>query len=698
DEAANSAVYQVPTDANNRNYAGQLQKCGESAIWWGSSSTADFYSVYPAANATVDMTDANNVKFNLSMPAEQHINVDYEPTSNVYGAKPEMNGCFMYARTTGVTNGTTVNLAYQPFSTALRFKLRGPQPTTSGGEPPIRVTKVELHSPYVIAGDFTATLPKAGGSPVLETRGKTSQDITLIALHEGTSAYLTLGQGESVELSAFLNIPTDVTTPVIDDNWYIKVTLSDRTVKTKSLGTKNQSGNKNVLVRGMIHRLDDLPYLSEAEWNANEWMIHVARNVYLSEVSLPGSWNSLNSDFQTQGTDYAATIAAQYNVGCRAFHIDTRWKGDATHGTLNYYYRYIGSSGDYSKSDVNNLSVANGTTAYNIHYRWKNDLNVDYATQDGKIMGKDNPKFEDVLSAITSHANNEEYMVVVCTFAQNSFQHNSQYVNYRSWMQAVSDACANNETIYDARHLTSNTVVGDVLGKVIVIANCEGNVSDMDLRTDSKCLFVNAPLTLTEAMFSSTATYNSGDFYKGDKSITDVRLFNTQAQIMNTGSGADGGDRGYKPSFDQRKRIAGNILNWAKDNYTGSSTNYAHDSWIYLGLGGYLDGDSGIPNDYNRYTYVANNLNNWINDKVEAMRTDKKYYPVGIVLMNFVTNDTYGRPVVENIFKLNNLYRMAYDPARSPEDGEYTAADVNSVAPGYDSGMIDNNVNAISAD
>lgn len=122
-----------------------------------------------------------------------------------------------------------------------------------------------------------------------------------------------------------------------------------------------------------------------------------------------------------------------------------------------------------------------------------------------------------------------------------------------------------------------------------------------------------------------------------------------------------------------------------------------------MGLGGYaiprsiLDSD-----DYGAVSTGANGLNTWLGAKVEEMYDNKAYYPVGIVLMNFVgsSNTSKDLSLVQRILEMNNMYRKAYDPRRSPVDGAFIDGStggnrVQSAAPGYSSGMKDNQTDAI---
>ena len=105
------------------------------------------------------------------------------------------------------------------------------------------------------------------------------------------------------------------------------------------------------------------------------------------------------------------------------------------------------------------------------------------------------------------------------------------------------------------------------------------------------------------------------------------------------------------------------------------------------------------------YATIRDELsNNFIGAKVQEMYDNNSFYPIGIVLINDVTashtTDNNGYPVMPlclSILEMNNRYRKAYDPDRSQVDGSYIDGSngVHSVAPGYSSGMKDNQTDAI---
>lgn len=676
----NTAQYKVsvPPD-KQQNYANSLDKIGAVGVQWGKKPTADFYSVYPADKASVQGTT-----FHLTMPNVQRETLELRDNSKTQKAYADMNACFMRAVSRGVPNGHDVNLTYEPLSTAIRFTLRGPSGGVETGHE-VTINKVVLKAApdQTIAGDFTVDMstPK----PTVKLGEKRYNEITLYAYYASTGGYLTLKEDEQVELNAFV-IPYEGLS--VTDDWKLEVTTDLGKVYTISLkGTGNRT-----LKPGWIHRIQrQLPSLDApiGNWDPSNWMVNIPRNVYLSEISIPGSWNSLNGDFQdvNGSTEQIckAAIDAQYNAGARAFHIDARWKAERNPVWPSQTY--------YSDPGKLTLGVANSGDAYNY--------------KDKKLMNKDNMPFADALEYIASHVQPNEYMVVFCTLAHNSYEETEG-----GWMQVVSDVCAadKDNKIIDARTISANTVVGEVLGKVIVIVNCAKDPTTIsNLPTGSKCLFTYTPLELNESRYKDNKNYPWCTGVIANSADASLNMYSAQAQIMacsgkpdysiNATEGYTVSGRGYAPTLAERKQKTENILNWSLANF--QKMDYAHCDWLYNGLGGYLC-TSGGDEVKDSQKDVAQTLNSWIDDKIKLMSAhpaagQTRYYPVGLVLMNYVTNDVYGKPVMLDILSLNNKFRKAYDPNKDPLDPSNNGAssDVNSAAPGYNSGMKDNGTDAI---
>lgn len=664
----NTAQYKVSVESDKQNYATSLNKTGAVGVQWGQNPTADFYSVYPADNASVQGTT-----FSLTMPNAQ--NDILKLGGRKSKAYADMNACFMGAVSKGVTNGSEVNLTYTPLSTAIRFTLRGPSSAEGQTDSEVIISQVVLKADQPIAGDFTVDMSTGTETPTVKPGEKKYNEITLYTHYAETGGYLTLGLNDEVELNAFV-IPYE--NLAVNDNWKLEVTTAQGKVYTTPL----KGSGAGTLKPGKIHRFKgDLPNLPAptTDWDPSNWMVNVPRNVYLSEISIPGSWNSLNDDYQdvngSTEEKCKAAIDAQYKAGVRAFHIDTRWTPKR-----NPYD--IVTNTFVSAPTILRLGTAVGGATNN------------YGGE--KLTRKDNLSFANALEYIAYHVQPKEYMIVFCTLAHNSYEKTEG-----GWMQAVSDACAADDRIIDARTISANTVVGDVLGKVIVIVNCAKNPSKIDnLPKGSKCLFTYTPLELDENRYKTQQWCMGAIANCADASLN---MFSAQAQIMASPMDATSGytvsGRGYAPAWAERRQKTENILKWSLDNF--QKKEYAHCDWLYNGLGGYLcDSDGKEVKDSQKE--VAKELNQWIDGKMKLMAAkptggQTPYYPVGMVLMNYVTDKTYGVPVVKGILSHNNKFRKAHDSNKDPLDpsNNGSSSDVNSAAPGYNSGMKDNGTDAI---
>ena len=172
--------------------------------------------------------------------------------------------------------------------------------------------------------------------------------------------------------------------------------------------------------------------------------------------------------------------------------------------------------------------------------------------------------------------------------------------------------------------------------------------------------------------------FDSNDIYIG-KTKAGISFNNTQAQVtsdkgIDTDTGApdyksifwNGDKRGYAPKLSERESIGNNLLAWSNNTFTRKD--HSTNAWLYLGLGGYKVDYTvflGACTDYHTvsgsYATVASTLNNWVNDKIKSMSSTTGYNPVGLVLMNYVENDSYGTPVVHNILQLNGRFHKAYN-------------------------------------
>lgn len=663
-EGRNNAEYKVtlPSGVVNPNYAEDLVKTGSYGVQWGKGYTYtvdntehtgvhDFYSIYPSGQYEF-AEDENYDIWAKGVEISSIQNMDYLSTGLVYA----MNNCLMYAYTPKVDMGQVANLNYKPLSTVLWFTLSAAELGDVQGFHILGITLEANNTTKHIAGSFDINI-SAGKLEFAKLSGSNKINAMIYDKSAGQEVAYTLPVGGTISFPIFL-APDD-----FDINGWKIIINTDLGTYTKTLATESKE-----LKAGQIHKIV-LPKLSSTkDWDVSQWMTYVPRNVYLSEVSIPGSWNSLNSDFQGTGT----SIQTQYDNGVRAFHLDTRWSTSQSKNFLG-----ILGLDDVDQSKVY-LSVADGGGGFHIR---KTNWNLT-STSYGQMMNPNNPSFETRLGEVVKNVKDDEYMIVFCSFAQGSF--NDTAKTGKTWMQAISDACntINSSSdsslsgrIYDGNKLTSNTLVGDVLGKVIVIVNCESAVSGETLPENSKCVFVNIPNNLTQAYFPTTG-FKSDALYSSTDAI-DITMAVSQAQITSsTGSSITEGERGYYPSFTERTNVVKNILDWSKTNY--GTDNYSHNKWIYLGLGGSTASSRSSAGDSGTAVDVLTEYSTLIDNTISAMQgtDDAPFYPVGIVYMNYTVPKSYSvtsnntttyyssSETVKNILMLNNKYRLQYDSTK----------------------------------
>lgn len=670
-----TGTYKISVGSETQNYATSMTKVGDAGVQWGDAATADFYSVYPADKASV-LSEGN---FNLTMPEVQRLKVEAPASgTTVLKSYPDMDACFMTAKTLGVDNGSDVLLHYQPLSTAVRFTLKIDESSTAE----VVVSQIKIVADKPITGDFSLDL--RGANPVVKAGTNTSNEVVLYSYYDN-GAYLTLKTGQSVELNAFLIPFADLK---VNSNWQLQLTTASNETWTISLAGSVTNAKGNQLQPGKIHRIKNLKALNiNSEWDVSKWMEYIPRNVYLSEISIPGSWNTLNKDHQSlTATDQTALlkeITDEYNAGVRAFHLDTRWSASRewVQSGLSGYYKYTNQGLSLACGGKDNTYDAGSGNATKV-------------MRDGVLL------FKDALSTIVSQVKPKEYMIVFCTFAQNSYVFNDG----TSWMEAVSQACDEIPNVLNGSQITEKTVVDDVLGKVIVIVNCASEVKDInhdDLPTSSKCLFTYTPLVLNKQNYQGSK-YKEGRIYKiSNSQVTEsgFGMVSSQAQIMaelNVSSGFESSDRGYGPTVSERKQKSQDILSLSKGNYEKGEVSHL---LYYHGLGGYSMYRSwGQEKSSDNQFDVAKEFNNWIDGIVKNMSAtptgnQTTYYPVGVVLMNHVLSYT---DVVKDILSLNNKYHKAYDPNRSPLGTNGGVTTVQSAAPGYSAGWVNSKTDAIS--
>lgn len=646
----------TPHQDDGQNYADRLEKTGDYGIQWGSEETSDFYAIYPSMDDTKFSVNDGVVSVNASIRSQQNNVFSKDANGNWIGT-PYVNDrnnltmpdATMYAYKPNVKNGDAVDLTFKPFTTVLKFYIQGWEAVGDDADisklESIQVQQITLKAPYEIAGDFNLTL----GENVKATPGNTATDEITVYAVESLGSYLTLGKNNTIEFSVFTIPVTDralsdqATNNGITEEW--TVTLKTVGNGTFTLKLKPADGKTAPLSAGMVHRVKfpQLPISVDEPLLPEQWISQIPRNVYLSELSVPGTWYSTDANYQTE-TD----LTKQYAAGIRAFHIDCRVSTDTDE---------IGSIS--SVTDKNMVLACAGTESYSyVPLRGWN-------TTIGKTV---KAAIDDISTAFDG--NTEEYVVVVLSIAEKPWTRGGLLDGYRygvndpaTVLKYISDMITTNASIWNlyTDEISPDTTVGDVLGHIIIKVNV--NTTADKFTGDS---YTVPSMLLSEASMCSNSEYKEGDIVYGTfskmqertmywgKAKSDLTYYYHQAQLTlndNTNNITSG-----TPSFKDRKDAIDDIIDQSKEIYD----NNLHNAWFQMGIGGYVfsdtDGD-GQEDDEDRAT-VASVMNPYLKGKIDAkIAIDPS--PVGIVLMNYAT--TTGADLITTIINMNEQFHLNRD-------------------------------------
>lgn len=650
--------YAVDTKGNaGQNYASNLNKLGAAGVQWGTATTSDFYAVYPAVEgAFVSNTDgtitvttqvAQNQKNKFTLVENTWVGTPYVDDLE----NPSMSNALMYAYTPDAKsseNNGIVNLTFKPFSTVLKFKLNGWEVKNGmtddvGSVAVVTVNKITIKAPVPVVGECVFTF--VDGTPTVS-----GGEYTDIVIYPNQ---LLLEQGQSVEFNAFA-IPQEYIKP-FSEPWTVIVETD--------YGTYNYSiapSADATLAEGQIHKIN-IPNIQinqgAVDLKPSEWIKWIPRNVYLSELSLPGAWYATNSDYQST-TD----LSEQYAAGIRAFNIDCRMSPSS------YDNGFMGIGATYGPLQL----VCAGTD------KWSTG---------GTVLGNLTPgtTVKDALTTIANQIKGDEYVVVVLTIAEKPLTssgtaHGGATVDPSVVLPEIYSVLKNNAAslkLYTSK-ITSNTTVNDVLNHMIVKVN-------INTTKDKFSTYGNGYALISEGSMASETDYIKDPIVKGNftsmntvdmcwgNEATDLKFYYHQAQLTtNSESTTDGTGT---PSFGDRKAAIDNIIEQSATIYA----NNLHNGWYQLGIGGYIK-----PSNTEDRATVASTLNPYVLTKVNA-KLESNPSPIGIVLMNFCTNNDYSSVDLTNaIIKMNTKFHLnrdmtqeewpngnPYNPDEGEDNGEY---------------------------
>lgn len=631
----NSAEYAVAVNSATQNYATNMTHTGEYGVQWGKAETADFYSIYPSSASTSLEVSGEGVTTTLHVDATQFASTTDKGTS--YYAQPaEMGNVVMYAKTAGVTSGSTVELQYTPFSTVLEFEINVPSEPVAGKQTEITIQSLTLTAPTgtTIAGDFGFTFPTGESTtPSIEAATGGSNSITMHFLDN--NQYTTELSTTKTTLKAKMCLM-----PISGNlkDWKIEVNTSAGTF-SKNLAATDSKGTATTLDPGKVHKikLPPLNYASQ-EWvySLDSWIPTLPdyTNIYLSELSLPGAWYAGSTEAY-QATDNITTL---WDAGVRAFAVECRTNSEYT----NWYWtpNYVCISGSGRNTTLGS-AYSDGTNITSV--------------------------LESIKTALASHK--DEYAVLVLSYADGgSGGHRDE--DHAYFLQGVANALSGYTDIVYSGPITRNTTIADVKGKLIVKVNVDKNLT-LGNYTAANALISYNPFLLQISTDASTFAhpYYSDLYWSGwadanktcaqVNTLTGISADEAASKFIWVFSSAnrtqaDGGTNTTVPTYQNRKDALGAMMTFSKTVYERSN----HNVWFYFNCGGTQATSSTSstvsPTDF------AKTMNSWLLSTINA-KTDPS--PLGIVMFNQCTgaNETYhGADIIKAIIEMNSKFYLKH--------------------------------------
>lgn len=658
------AEYNVTVESTTQNYATSLNKTGAAGIQWGTSETADFYSIYPSDGAVLNI-QGNNVTATLQVNPTQYATSADKTTGGktyIYAQPTDMGNVVMYAKTADVAKSAeAVVLNYKPFSTVIEFEITAPKHNSAGTQSEIIVQSLTLTAPTgtTIAGDFTFNFPESDNStPTIVAATGGSNAITLHFL-ENNQYTTVLSTEKSMMKAKMCLMPVSGVSSL--EGWTVAVNTSAGTF-FKTL-TGQPAAEAGGLKPGKVHKLK-LPQLSYAsdEWvySLDNWITSLPdyKNIYLSEVSLPGAWYAGSSEAYQATTDFTTL----WNAGVRAFAVECRTSSVYQMWPPAYIPDRVVISGSGSNTS---------TGAY-----------------------RDGTKISSTIASIASAIKSDEYGVLVLSYAdggRGGHREEDRAFFISGIAKEITQSGATN--IY-AGEITANTTINDVLGKLIIKVNVDANIPIGTYANNMNALFSYNPFVqqIKSEGGKFDTPYFSNLHWKtwSDNNKTYSSLMPNGLTWCFSSANRTQLNRGTDtniPKYEERQAALQRMGNESKKIYDAST----HNVWFYFNAGGTqatsIDSDSDSP------TTFASTMNSWLLNSINTKINNSEPSPLGIVMFNQCTGDNatyHGTDIIKAIVEMNSMFYLKH----AGDDSGSTESEVQSAAPGYSSGMVDNNTNA----
>lgn len=306
--------------------------------WNGNVDEHEFFAFYPAEAIRGEAVPDDGI-VTVNIPAEQHPVRWKKRDDNTWVGIANTDYAYMWAynkvKKSETPQGKSIPLPFKPMTTVLEITVNGPK---SGSQAVSQVTVTSVdparadNPNTILSGEIKCDIRAAaeGGKAICEAAGNMNEVRNRIAVNlynaKGDGKYPTLSAGEKLKVYVSI-MPKDES--IEKGNLKVTVAGVNTPAKEKTLKTAT-------IIAHAINKVN-LPALDATgtQTDINYWMSNLDPNIYLTELSWPGS--KMSAITYEKGVDKVLgiigeihngytqrnTLTQQFELGVRAFDFPT---------------------------------------------------------------------------------------------------------------------------------------------------------------------------------------------------------------------------------------------------------------------------------------------------------------------------------------------------------------------------------------
>lgn len=557
--------------------------------WNGNKDEHEFFAFYPAGAIRGEAVPDDGI-VTVNIPAEQHPVRWEKKDDNTWVGIANTDYAYMWAynkvKKSETPQGTSIPLPFKPMTTVLEITVNGPK---SGSQAVSQVTVTSVdparadNPNTILSGEVKCNIRAAaeGGKAICEAAGNMNEVRNRIAVNlynaKGDGKYPTLSAGEKLKVYVSI-MPKDESI----EKGKLKVTVAGVNTPAKEKTLKTAT-----IIAHAINKVN-LPALDATgtQTDINYWMSNLDPNIYLTELSWPGSkMSSVTPNVVGNGFVQSTSLTKQFELGVRAFDFPTIKAGLLSDDIVLGYETFLGptsSIGTKLKTALDELAAC-----------------LDKAERAGK---------------------KQEAVFVNISYAASRFIISADMESF--WLSTLMSTFNNwkNDRICTSE-VNANTTLGDVAGKIILRIHVKGedvyNKSTTELPAQLVCY--SSPYTgqlVPMSWGTSSKTNGLQLFYEEE-----TRLENGGILDLNKNDG---------DAQTKKEHVAAVV----QESVTHYNQNDDHNIWYLIDLGGYYNSTILVLGFYDGEG-VAKDLTPYF---FKFFNTREQNASLGVVYMNFADN------------------------------------------------------------